>query len=69
MLRLKRVLQLLINGEGKSSISRKVPIHCSVLDKYLAIFEQSLKSYSELLILSDQDLEKIVNPVEYINLN
>jgi len=64
MLRLKRVLQLLINGESKSAISRKVPIHRSVLDKYLYIFDQSLKSYSELLILSDQDFEKIVNPIK-----
>ena len=69
MLRIKRVLQLLINGESKSSISRKVPIHRSVLDKYLAIFDQSLKSYSELLILSDHDLEKIINPVKDISEN
>jgi len=69
MLRIKRVLQLLINGESKSSISRKVPIHRSVLDKYLAIFDQSLKSYSELLILSDLDLEKIINPVKSISEN
>jgi transposase len=69
MLRLKRVLQLLINGESKSAISRKVPIHRSILDKYLAIFDQSLKSYAELLILSDQDLEKIINPVKDISEN
>ena len=69
MLRIKRVLQLLINGESKSSISRKVPIHRSVLDKYMAIFDQSLKSYSELLILSDLDLEKIINPVKSISEN
>src|ERR1035437_454149 len=69
MLRLKRVLQLLINGESKSAISQKVPIHRSVLDKYLAIFDQSLKSYAELLILSDLDLEKIINPVKDIREN
>jgi transposase len=69
MLRLKRVLQLLINGESKSAISRKVPIHRSILDKYLAIFDQSIKSYAELLILSDQDLEKIINPVKDISEN
>ena len=69
MLRLNRVLQLLINGESKSAISRKVPIHRSILDKYLAIFDQSIKSYAELLILSDQDLEKIINPVKDISEN
>ena len=67
MLRLKRVLQLLINGESKSAISRKVSIHRSILEKYIAKFDQNLKSYAELLILSDLNLEKIINLVKDIS--
>jgi len=69
MLGLKRVLQLLINGKNKSTISRKVQIQRSILDKYIAILEHSLKSYAELLILSDLNLEKITNPVKDISEN
>lgn len=69
MLRLKRVLQLLINGESKSSISRQIPIHRSVLDKYLLTFELSSRSFSELLALTDYDLEQVVNPVKEISDN
>jgi transposase len=62
MLRLKRVLQLLIKGESKSAISRQIPIHRSVLDKYLLTFEQSGKSFIELGALTDYELHLIVHP-------
>lgn len=62
MLQLKRILQLRINGESKSKISRKIPIHRNVLDKYLALFDQSGKSYAELLSLSDSELHSLISP-------
>lgn len=60
MLKLKRVLQLKINGENKSEISRKVPIHRNSLDKYLAIFKETGKSDQELLSLSDEEFKKAI---------
>jgi transposase len=62
MLKLKRVLQLRINGENKSEISRKIPIHRTILDKYLAVFDQCGKSYPELLLLTDEELLVLVSP-------
>jgi transposase len=69
MLRLKRVLQLLINGESKSSISRQIPIHRSVLDKYLFIFEQSGLSLQVLLAMTDYELELVINPAKELGDN
>jgi transposase len=62
MLKLKRVLQLRINGASKSEISRKIPIHRTILDKYLTLLDQSGKSYTELLLLSDEELQEMVTP-------
>lgn len=60
MMKLKRVLQLKINGENKSEISRSVPIHRNSLDKYLVLFKETGKSDQELLSLSDEELRKVV---------
>lgn len=63
MLKLKRVLQFRLNGDSKSEISRKIPIHRNILDKYLALFDKSGKSNEDLLLLSDADLQSIVSPI------
>lgn len=60
MLKLKRILQLKINGENKSEISRRVPIHRNSLDKYLLIFKETGKSDQELLSLCDEDFKEAV---------
>lgn len=56
MLKLKRVIQLKLNGKSKSEISRNIPIHRTILDKYLKLIDSSGKSYLELLALEDEAL-------------
>lgn len=66
MLQIKRILQLKLQGYNKSNISKSVPIHRTTLDNYLKIFESSGKSYSELMDLTDQELNNLVYHVPLV---
>jgi transposase len=69
MLKLKRVIQLRLNGESKSEISRIIPIHRNILNKYLLQFDNCGKSYTDLLFLTETELHQIAIPPKASNEN
>lgn len=62
MLQVRRILQLLSDGQSKREVSRQTGASRNTIDSYEARFRLSGKSYNELLRLPDADLAAFVYP-------
>ena len=62
MLQVRRILQLLSDGQSKREVSRQIGASRNTIDSYETRFNLSGKSYDELRQLSDTDLAAVVYP-------
>ena len=62
MLQVRRILQLLSDGQSKREVSRQIGASRNTIDSYEARFNLSGKSYDELRQLTDTDLAAVVYP-------
>lgn len=62
MLQVRRILQLLSDGQSKREVSRQIGASRNTIDSYETRFHLSGKSYDELRQLSDTDLAAVFYP-------
>jgi len=60
MTKVKRIVQLKVEGLNKSKISQTLRIHRKTLDDYLFKLESTGKSYQDLLMWNEEDLTALV---------
>jgi transposase len=64
MLQVRRILQLLSDGYSKRETNRLTGVSRNTIDAYELHFQQTGKSFNDLLQLSDTELAAVVYPKE-----
>jgi len=66
MIQVRRIIQLKAEGLSKLRISSVLHLHRSTLDNYLSRIESSGKTFTDLLLLDDEDLANLVYPESFV---